>query len=350
LQVGSSQLTGRGKFDTKASPPRLDVELTAPSIQLDDFKTDDWAAEKSKKATVKTDAPKAQAAAKKERPEEMLTPEMLRRQNALLKVRVDQVLSGTDRLGGGQLDAKLQDGKAELVALVNTLGGSASLAMGYQPREKDIAVSLRIEAKDFDYGVLARRVDKKSEMSGVFSLDVDVRANSPDIEHIFHHGIGHVDFAVWPQNLKSGLLDVWAVNVLMALLPAVDSSGESKVNCAIGRFALANGKLSDKGIVIDTSRMRVTGKGGIDFNKEEIDLYVQPRAKTPQFLSFAIPIELTGSFDDFHVGVRTSDVVGTVGQLVTSVIWVPMQMMFGKEIPADGRDVCGNVALVGKKN
>jgi hypothetical protein len=93
--------------------------------------------------------------------------------------------------------------------------------------------------------------------------------------------------------------------------------------------------------------MRVTGKGGVDFSKEAIDLYVQPRAKTPQFLSLAIPVEVSGSFDDFHVGVRASDVVGTVGQLLTSVIWVPLQMMFSKEMPADGGDVCKAVEFNG---
>jgi len=195
---------------------------------------------------------------------------------------------------------------------------------------------------------LARRVDKKSEMSGVFSLDVDVSSHTPYLSDTFVYGKGYVDFAVWPQNMKSGLLDVWAVNVLMALLPAIDSSNESKVNCAIAKFALADGKLTDKGIVIDTTRMRVAGKGGVDFNKQEIDLYVKPIAKTPQFLSLAIPIQVSGTFDDFSVGVRTVDVVGTVGQLATSVIWVPLQMMFGKEIPADGHDVCQAVGLKGQ--
>jgi hypothetical protein len=124
------------------------------------------------------------------------------------------------------------------------------------------------------------------------------------------------------------------------LLPAIDPSNESKVNCAIGKFVLADGKLSDKSILIDTSRMRVTGKGAVDFVSGKINFYVKPRAKTPQFLSLAIPIEVSGTLDDFSVGVRAKDVVETVGQFVTSVVWVPLKMLFGKEPPVDGRDVC----------
>jgi hypothetical protein len=352
LQMGSSQLFGQGKVDTKAVPPRIDVALTAPTIQLDDFRFGDWSPEKAKPASVAQPKIKVevrqQAKAASAQTQQILSREVLRRQNAYLKVQVDQVVSGQDMLGNGRLDAQLENGRAVIgPAVVNTPGGSASFLMGYEPTEKDVAVNLRVAAKNFDYGILARRVDKKSGMSGVFSLDVDVNARAQYLSEIFRYGKGRVDFAVWPQNLKSGLLDIWAVNVLMALLPAVDSSGESKVNCAIGRFVLNDGKLSNKDILIDTSRMRVTGKGRVDFAKEDIQLYVQPRAKKPQFLSLAIPIELTGSFDDFHVGVRASDVVGTVGQLVTSVIWVPLQMLFGKEIPADGRDVCGAVDFGG---
>jgi len=215
----------------------------------------------------------------------------------------------------------------------------------YEPGEKDVLVNLRAEAKNFDYGILARRFDHNSEMSGVFSLEVEVNAHSQYLADIMKYGKGHIDFVVWPENLKSGLLDIWAVNVLMALLPAVDSSGESRVNCAIGRFVLGDGKLSDKSILIDTSRMRVTGKGSVDFAAEKIQLYVKPRAKTPQFLSFAIPIEVSGGLNNFSVGVSAKDAVESVGQLATSFVWVPMQMLFGKDIPADGSDVCEKVVL-----
>lgn len=349
LQVGSSQLAGYGKFDTKIVPPRMDIALSAPTIQLDDFRFGDWSLEKARppgKAKSDRDVPRENTGGEKKQAQQILSAEVLSRQNAYLTVKVDQVISGQDLLGSGKLEAKLEGGRAGLgPVVVNTPGGSASFSMKYEPGKKDVLVALRAEAKNFDYGILARRIDHKSEMRGTFSLDINVDARAEYLSEIFKSGKGHVDFSVWPENLKSGLLDVWAVNVLMALLPAVDSSKDSRVNCAIGRFVLANGKLSEKSFLIDTSRMRVTGRGGVDFAAEKIQLYVQPHAKTPQFLSLAIPIEVNGSFDDFSVGVRATDVVGTVGQFATSLIWVPLQMLFGKETPADGRDVCAALAL-----
>ena len=339
LKVGSSELNGHGKVDTKVEPPRIDIELAAPTIQLDDFRFGTWSPEKNARSA--TAVPVQEGNKTSKQAQQMLSPEVLKRQNAHLSVRVDQVISGHDVLGNGNLDARLENGHAVIGPVrVNTPGGSASLLIGYEPGEKDVAFSLRAEASHFDYGILARRIDKKSEMQGTFSLNVNVSARAQYMSELLRYGKGNIDFAVWPQNMKSGLLDVWAVNVLMALLPAIDSTNASVVNCAIGRFVLNDSRLSDKTVLIDTSRMRVTGKGGVDLAKEEIQLYMQPRAKTPQFLSFSIPVELSGKIDDFHVGVSPLDLLETAGQLVTSVVWVPLQTLFGKETPSDGHDVC----------
>lgn len=337
LQVGSSQLSGHGKLDTQAAPPRLDIELAAPTIQIDDFRFGTWSPEKSPPAAgqgKQGDKPGAKA-------QQLLSRSVLQRQNAYLAVRVEQVLSGKDALGNGKLEAKLENGHAEIgPVVVNTPGGSAMFHLNYEPNDTDVAFNLRAEAKHFDYGILARRIDKQSGMRGIFDMDIEVSARAKQFSELLRYGKGHIDFAVWPENLKSGLLDVWAVNVLMALLPAVDSTHESRVNCAIGQFTLQNGKLSHKRILVDTTRMRVFGKGNADFTTEQLQFYMRPRSKTPQFLSFAIPIEVSGSFDDFSVGARPGDVLEVAGDMLTSVIWVPLQSIFGKTKPEDGSDVC----------
>lgn len=344
LQVGDSKLGGYGKLDTKTVPPRLDVALNAPAIQLDNFKFGDWSPDKIKPAAVRQESQEAvqkKKAESRNQAQKLLSRDVLQRQNANITVSVDQVLSGKDALGSGKLVAQLKNGRADIgPVVVNTPGGSAMLKLVYEPGEKDVAFEFKTKVKHFDYGILARRVDKKSEMSGVFSLDVDVSAHAQYLEDLLRYGKGYIDFSIWPENLKSGKLDIWAVNALMALLPAIDSSSESKVNCAIGRFTLNDGKLRDKKFLIDTSRMRVTGKGEADFTTRKIQFYAQPRAKTPQFFSFAIPVELTGTFDDFSVGVRPADVLEMTVQLATSVVWVPLQSLFGRSVPADGSDVC----------
>ena len=96
----------------------------------------------------------------------------------------------------------------------------------------------------------------------------------------------------------------------------------------------------DRTIVLDTTRMRVTGKGSADFHDEKMNLRLKPVAKVPQFLSLATPIEVKGTFGDFSIGVSAGDVLGTIGRFASSIFWAPIQKLVAKEIPADGRDVC----------
>jgi len=223
---------------------------------------------------------------------------------------------------------------------LNVPGGSAKLSLGYEPTEQDVKVDTRIEVNKFDYAILARRVKPDSDLHGTFSLNVDVNSRARYLSDILRHGSGFIDFAVWPQNMQSGIFDLWAVNVLVALIPVVDPGKASKVNCAIGRFELNDGRLKDRIILLDTGRMRVTGKGSVDFSAETLNLRMRPQAKTAQFLSLATPIQVSGTFRNFKIGVSPGDVIETIGRLATSVIWVPLQKLFGKKIPQDGSDVC----------
>jgi hypothetical protein len=92
--------------------------------------------------------------------------------------------------------------------------------------------------------------------------------------------------------------------------------------------------------LIDTSKIRICGKGRVDFKKEHIDLKMAPTAKKPEFFSLATPIEVNGHFADFGVGVQPGGLVGATIRFITSPVHVPFRRLFGKKLPADGADVC----------
>ena len=165
-------------------------------------------------------------------------------------------------------------------------------------------------------------------------------SRAPTLDAVMAHADGRIDLAVWPIKMKSGIFDLWAVNVFVALLPAVDPGSESLVNCAIVRFDLKGGKLTQDAILIDTSRMRVAGAGNVDFTTEKMAFKMQPRAKKSQFFSLATPVGVSGTLTDFKVGVATEDVFGTFVRFFGSVITVPLESLKGGQPPRDGADVC----------
>jgi uncharacterized protein involved in outer membrane biogenesis len=344
LQMGSSVLNGRGAVDTASGKSKIDIALDSPLIQLDDFKLQQWSAIESKPAAKENaDAAsvKRKAAEASDQVQGLLSRQTLLKADATLSVRVEQVRSGKDSLGSGKLDARLLKGRAEIGPVsVSMPGGEANLRLSYEPREQDVVADLNIDIDRFDYGVIGRRLKPDSDLGGRFSVKMDVNGRAAKLSQILAHGNGSIDIAVWPEKLPAGVFDLWAVNLFVALLPTLDPSSASVVNCGVGRFTLNHGKLIQKQLVIDTSRMRVNGEAQVNFTDEQLRIRMQPQAKTAQFLSLATPIEVNGSFNQFKVGPNPGDILQTIVRLATSIIWVPIQKLMGEKLPADGADVC----------
>lgn len=346
LTLGSSTLQGEGTLDTSAAVPRLDLRLRSPQIQLDDFKLAGWSATDAPRpapldVALDQEALRRKATQTSDKVQGLLSRETLRTHQASLSVDVDRVLSGPDVLGGGRLKATIADGRATIAPVsLQMPGGSADLSLSYEPGERDVLADLKIHADRFDYGVLGRRLKPQSDLSGRFSLNVDVRSRAPSLSEVLRHGSGTLEFAVWPEDMKAGVFDLWAVNLFLALLPTIDPKNESRVNCAIGKFTVREGKLTQKKLVIDTSKVRVTGNTAIDLANERLHLRLQPQAKTAQFLSLATPLEVKGSLTDYSIGPNAGEVFETVLRMATSIIWVPIQRLFSEKVPEDGSDVC----------
>ncbi len=357
LTIASSRLSGRGSLDTQQKPPRIDIDLAASNIQIDDFPIDLWTATDGAHKPVEqpgavaaessfdADALRARAAAASDQAQRLLSPQILGRQDVHLNVNVDQVLSGKDRLGNGRLRARIERGRADVGPVeVNIPGGSARWWLGYQPNGQTVAIDTRLSIDRFDYGIIARRARPNANVRGRVSLELDVKAQAPALSQAMQYGNGKLDFVVWPESLQSGLFDLWAANLLFALAEKADPSQSSKINCGIGRFTLTDGILRDRQLLLDTTRVRIAGSGQADFKDEQLSLYFRPQPKLAQFFSLATPIAVGGSFTKPEVGAAPGAILETIARLGTSLIWVPIQKLFGNEVPADGADVCGVAA------
>jgi len=349
LTMGSSSLQGQAGLDTSVKPSKLTVNLSAPQIQLDDFPMKGWSATQEKNTTLSTpekntetsETLRNKASTTSDQLQTVLSPETLRAINAFLSVSVDQVIAGKDRLASGKLEANLANGRAVIGPVsVAMAGGTANARLTYEPRESDVLMALKIDVDQFDYGVIARRFKPDADLGGRFNLNVDVHSKSQRLSDVIKHGSGTLDFLVWPKQMKADMVDLWAVNLFVALLPTIDPKNQSKVNCAIGRFTLTDGKLNQRQFVIDTTKVRVTGNTDIDLAKETLHMRLQPQAKTAQFLSLATPIEVKGGFDKFSIGPNAGDVLETIVRFATSVVWVPIKRLFSEKVPEDGADIC----------
>jgi hypothetical protein len=342
MRIGESELTGSGTLDLTDARPLLDLRIRAARIQLDDLplapRPD---AQQSQPFSVETLRDYASGAATQT--ERVLSAAFLRRFDADVDVAVDEVLSGADRLGHGTLRMQLIDGQLHVrLAEVSLPGGTARLSGTFDPGREGVALVMRALVERFDYGIFARRQWPDSDIEGLFSLNLELTSTARTLNAVLGSANGKLDMALWPKNLGAKQVDLWVVNLFRRLLPVIDRGAPSVFNCAVGRFDLMDGMLTEDIFVIDTSRTRVSGTGSVDFATERIDFRFSPRTKRLQLLSLETPVRVTGTLTDFNVGVFPGDLLAAVTRFFTSVIVVPLQTLFGGAIPVDGADVCAD--------
>ncbi|MBT8064236.1 MAG: hypothetical protein KJN94_04395 [Gammaproteobacteria bacterium] len=73
---------------------------------------------------------------------------------------------------------------------------------------------------------------------------------------------------------------------------------------------------------LDSTEIIVRARGDIDIAQRQLDLWLAPQAKMEKFLSIQAPIMVTGSFDDYQIGVAPGGLVTTMLRWFYSVIYV----------------------------
>ncbi|MFC1825574.1 AsmA family protein [Thermodesulfobacteriota bacterium] len=350
IQVGESKLAGSMTVDTSGKRPKSTIDLSASLIQLNDFDVDGWSPEKS---GAKEPAPGNDTKAAKEEKlppdgrdggdletNELFNPEVLTKFDFQMHVKAEKVLSGTDELGSGSLTAALKEGRVSIDPLqLKIPGGSFFMATSVKPSKEAPEASVRAKMENFDFGVLVRRANPKADMGGMVNLDIDLKSASGSYDELMAKANGYFDFSGRLENLKAGIIDLWAVNLIAAVAAGKDEK-PSNINCVIGRWTMKDGLLKSETFLIDTTKIRICGKGQVDFKKESLTLKMAPTPKRPEFFSLATPVEVNGKFADFKIGIQSGGLIGTAINFITSPVTVPLRRLAGDELPEDGNDVC----------
>jgi AsmA family protein len=212
--------------------------------------------------------------------------------------------------------------------------------MAHEPNDSAVELALRAQVDRFDYGVLARRLDRTSSLRGQVSADLALIGSGPTLESILRNATGRIDFAAWPIELSGRAFNLWSASLLMQLLPLVQADPRASINCIVGRFDLLGGILSEDKLLIDTTAVRVRGAGTANLETEQLQFVFRPRAKGLAFFRLQTPLRVSGTFSDQRFGFSRLDVPSSVLRLIASPVLVPLEQFTLGPQPRDGADVC----------
>jgi len=352
IRTGASNLSGNVLVTQKDGRYEVGVNLESPMIQLDDFIFKDWSwsriptdAESQKEIkSSQVDEEKTPTAFKR-----LTDPEILKNIDAFCVIQAQAVFSGQDKLGRGIVNLTIHDGRLAIEpVLLHLPGGRISLQASVEPGVAGAQASLSAKISNFDIGVLARRKDPETQMGGLVNLDAELTGTAGTLAMLLERGSGHFDFSGQLENIKAGAVDLWAVNLLTAMLTSTKNN-TSQINCAVGRWTVRDGLLTPDVLFVDTGQIRICGSGEVDLANNVLNLTVRPTPKKAEYFNVATPVKIKGSFDDVKVGVVRGGILGSAVRFVTSPVFTPLKRVVTEEIPADGADACNMVLGAGSR-
>ncbi len=340
LRVGESRLSGSGQLDLSGPRPHLALQVSAPSIQLDDFPLPQRLVDPHERPGLPGGL-RGTASEMAGRADRMLSASFLRRVDASIDVQAKEVLAGADRLADGALHLRLREGRLVLdPAVVNLPGGSMRLSLAYDLKESEVDFAIGAEVERFDYGIIARHLRRAGDVRGLFSMKVRLQGRAPALEQVMHHANGQLDVAVWPTELRAGVFNFWSVNLLLTLLPMIDPRAPSQVNCMVGRFDLKDGIVANDKIVIDTTAVRILGAGQANLATEDLSFVFRPRSKGIAVFRLQNPVRVSGTLGNQRIGLDPRDGFESTLRLIASPILWPIERLTLGPLPRDGADVC----------
>ena len=345
VNIGSSDLGGRIYILTSNKRTHWDLDLVSQTFQINDFTTGEYSLfpAKSEKSGVKKGESESSLTDLLDSKKRLRSSNAFPNTRATLTIEARQVLSGKDDLGHGKLQMELTDDSITINSFnLDIPGGAVEGKLSLARPGNEISGQLELNMDKLDYGVLYRHIEPESPFNGLISTRVNLKLAGDDLNTLMDRANGEIDFVVWPEDTSAGALNIWSVNLFLALLPDLREK-ESKFNCATVLLDVKDGQLSEELIFIDTTKIWMKGNIGINFPEETVSVTLFPTTKKARLFGLQVPIRLRGTFTDIGVTVRPFDIVKAYASFITSPLHAPFRRAFDKKAGDNLSELCGEL-------
>jgi len=132
--------------------------------------------------------------------------------------------------------------------------------------------------------------------TGPLRFELDLAGTGVNRRELFAGVNGRLDLVSGQGILPIRGFDLIAADLIQAMMPWTHRGDTTPLECMAARFSITDGLARAQAMLIDTSRITITGTGTLDLAGEQIDLLFHPQPKDPSLLSLATPMRVYGSF------------------------------------------------------
>jgi uncharacterized protein involved in outer membrane biogenesis len=226
---------------------------------------------------------------------------------------MNRFVAGSIDLGKITFRAHLENGRLQVAPFhADLLGGAMDGNLSLEVSEQTPKVVLKTTVRQLDLAQLLKGLKGAEGIEGAADITLDLEGRGTTLQELLRRANGQVEFIGGPGNIKSRYLNLWASELLPALLSKAWKPQElTQVNCLIARFGLTEGLGGSDGILFDTTSMTVAGIGTVDLAGEYIDVVLTPKPKNPTLISLAHTARVKGPLSNPGVSTDPKDIAKT---------------------------------------
>ncbi len=337
FRVDGHGAAGDVKLLAAETRPRIVAKLDAGRIDLDQL------AVKFKEAGVESPTPTESGLVI---PDLAIPSAWLEKFDLELSVNVTDVLTESVDVGDIDIKASVKNGRLELPVQAILFGGHASARL--ELSHKDLRAHARLIVRDLDYGRWLKVWQITDTVEGHVDLGFDLTGHGSTLQALLADANGAAVFASGPAHLADTDFGLWGAGVTSGLLSittkALGLKKSTEFNCIVWPFNVSNGVARSEAILMDTSKMTITGEGTVNLANEELDIMLRPARKKASIFSFENPVRIDGTLGNIK---QTTLGKATTAGKIGLIVWQPYLLLLTAR-PGTGETNACMAALAGE--
>ena len=289
--VGQSDLAGDFAVDRGRRPQMITADLVSKKLLMQDlggFIGADRGAQPSR----------APPPGDRVLPAEPFNLEKLKAANADVRFRGEKIV--TEKMPLDKMNARLivTNGTLKLAPLdFGIAGGNLVSQIEMDGRKPRIATRADITAKGLHLEQMFPTSKLAAADTGTMGGRAKLEGSGNSVAHMLGSANGEAALIMDGGSVGELMLRLSNLDIANSLLVLLGGDKQVPIRCMVGNFKAVDGDFKVEALVLDTTKVNITGSGDVNFTDESLHLRLVSSAKGFSLASLRGPIVISGSFN-----------------------------------------------------
>lgn len=220
----------------------------------------------------------------------------------------------------------------------------------------DVTAKMRVDARqepvditsDFRFSKLslARLTEGLKESlpnaktsNGLIGGGAQLKGQGKSLKEMLATANGNIGIGMEGGELSNLLVELMGLDLAQSLGFVLTGDKTVPVRCAVGDFAVENGTMQSRAVVLDTVDTKVLGEGTINLENERMNLRLLAQPKDATFASLRTPLRVEGTLQNPDVIIeKTALLARGAGAVALSAVLTPAAGALALLEPSTGED------------